>query len=123
MTKVYSLLEKKGLVTAEQVETSFRQWTSQQATGLRDELLDALEEDKAAVDSVPMDITGGEFRFFASSSIRGDYGCSLWGCRAAKAANLARYAALYCDSVIVPVRLDLHAIPETDDFHFKEALA
>jgi len=47
----------------------------------------------------------------------------LWGCRAAKASNLARYAALYCDSVIVPVRLNQHATAETDDFYFKEALA
>ncbi|HWZ99516.1 MAG TPA: hypothetical protein VN025_17295 [Candidatus Dormibacteraeota bacterium] len=108
MNSVYSLLERHGLITADQIESAAKRWTQKQAHDLRDELFEALSAEKAAVSSPKSDITIGKFRFFASASIRGDFGCEESYCRIAKAANLARYAALYCETVFVPVRLDMH---------------
>jgi len=123
MSNVFAVLEEKGLVTGEQVESAFRSWSPKEAEEIRDSLWTALLADKKEVDEPASDLTAGEFRFFASSSIRGDFGCDEWGCRATKAANLARYAALYCETVIVPVRMNLHTDSKHNPFVFKNELA
>jgi hypothetical protein len=43
------------------------------------------------------------FAFVASSSMRGDTGCTASGCRSKKLDMLARFAALYADAVLLPV--------------------
>jgi hypothetical protein len=123
MSKIYDVLEEQGLVSSEQVEAAFRKWSLADAIAIRDEILGALEEDKQDSKSKREDISADEFKFFASSSIRGDYGCQTWGCRVAKAADLVRYAALYCDKVIIPISLDRHVTQGEEDTSFKFDLA
>ena len=55
--------------------------------------------------------------FLPSSSFRGSSGCELWDCRSRKVHLLARYAALYCDNVIVPVDFEGACQETRDAFH------
>ena len=52
--------------------------------------------------------------YFASSSLRGDSGCAVWDCRRRKLEFMARYAALYCDHLVVPLQLG-HNLPRQSD--------
>src|SRR6185437_13116225 len=70
----------------------------------------------------------GASTFVSSLSLSGTSGCAEIGCRARRAATLARYAALYADLVIAPIQIaDPHHTPrarsarEEDDFRYQTA--
>lgn len=111
MNNVYNLLENKGLVTAEAILEKSKKWSPQETIDLDVSLHEALQEEKRLLvesDAVPE----SEFRFLASASFRGDSGCDATECRVARTQVLAKYAALYCDQVIVPVRVSSDLLHE-----------
>ena len=113
MNNVYQLLEQKGLVTQESILAKGTAWSTHEVIELNTGLDAALREDKQQYDSNSE--TDSEFRFFASASFRGDSGCDEPSCRAAKTRSLAKYAALYSDQVIVPVRVSPSFLHESAD--------
>jgi len=49
------------------------------------------------------------FNFIASASFRGATGCSCEECLVRKSESLARYAAAFCDRLVVPIRVTSHS--------------
>ena len=106
MNKVYELLERKGLVTEPRILEQSQRWSTADATELDAELDQALREQKN-LDAAGQDsAVAGEFRFVASASFSGASSCDEIGCRVSRIQSLTRYAALYCDEVIVPIRVE-----------------
>lgn len=64
----------------------------------------AIEYDEEHLENISANILD-PFRFLASSSVTGRSGCNATDCRLAKAEVFARYAALYCDEVFVPINI------------------
>lgn len=100
---VFEVLERVGLKhvrdlvkTEEWEEADFRRVHEQLYAALMPSALSSAKADEGALDP---------FRFVASASMRGDAGCSEPSCRYKKLDFLARYAALYATSVVIPIGL------------------
>ncbi len=100
-------LEDHGLVSAEAVERLVYELPFKQISKIREDIEATLVSGTACVANP--EETFGPFSFLASSTLRGDSGCSSWGCHTRKAEALARYAAIFCDRLIVPLNVSAHA--------------
>jgi hypothetical protein len=101
MNPVLEVLETRGLVSADSVERLFNDWTFSDVKGVQEELDAALDQGAPPVQGASA--MGDPFNFVASASMRGDFGCDSWECRLGKVGLLARYAALYTDTTVVPL--------------------
>jgi hypothetical protein len=101
--KLIDTLEDYGLVEANSITKSVSKLPFGEIEKIRNELEEAVRVDVPPVHTDP-DVSFNAFNFLASSSFRGESGCSHWECRLRKGAILARYAALFCDQVVVPFR-------------------
>ena len=100
---VFEVLDRVGLKqlpdlakTEEWEEADFRRIHEQLYAALMPSALSSAKADEGVLDP---------FRFVASASMRGDAGCSEPLCRYQKLDFLARYAALYATSVVIPIGL------------------
>lgn len=97
-------LENNGLADASVVEDEIRKWPTPKLEAVAEDLYDFLWRTlKAREADDPLALS--PFVSLASASLRGDAGCCRPACRSARLAVLARYAAMYADSVFVPVAL------------------
>ena len=103
--KLIDILENAGLVSAKQISREIAVMPFRRLEEFREELADAVRANVPDVDD--LDERGfSDFKFLASASFRGESGCSDWSCRQRKAEVLGRYAALFCDEVVFPIRFD-----------------
>jgi hypothetical protein len=106
MQEFLSIFDANDLLTTEGVARFFRERTVNEVSTLVQGLRNAMNsEPRLAVprDATPLD----EANFLPSASLRGSSGCADWECRLGKVDVLARYAALYSDKAIVPIKLRL----------------
>lgn len=113
MNSVYELLENRGLATEKSILERYPKWSPQEVTELNLSLDNALRQEKQKLGGETS--AASEFRFLASASFRGDSGCDAMDCRVASTRALAKYAALYCDEVIFPVRASPAPVHEGGD--------
>lgn len=115
---VFEVLERAQLKhvrdlvkTEEWEEADFRRVHEQLYVALMPSAFSEAKADEGVLDP---------FRFVASASMRGDAGCSEPLCRYKKLDFLARYAALYATSVVIPIGLPS---PEhLDDFSYLQPI-
>jgi hypothetical protein len=100
-TQLVETLEKWGLVSAQAVQRLVSDLPFKEIVKIREENENSLVDDTKR-NASPED-SFSPFNFIASASFRGDSGCSSWRCYTRKAEILARYAACFCDRVIVPL--------------------
>src|SRR5713101_91390 len=103
---VYRLLEREGLLSPRKVHAYVFNSSVRLLELLWGDLYSSISS-AGDVREMGFDTSIDAYNFLAGSSIRGDSGCFHWRCRLKKARLLARYAALYCDRVIVPFRLSI----------------
>ena len=96
-------LEGNGLVEAEKAAHELENWPTSKIEVLCNDLFDFLEQQRSDWEQSGSEVS--PFNCLASSSIRGDSGCSNPKCRAAKLDVLANFAAMYADQVFLPVPL------------------
>ena len=121
--RIIETLEKWGLISTESVERLAFELPFRDIVKVREELEISLVEDTQR--NANHNDAFNPFSFIASASLRGDSGCSSWHCRTRKAAMLARYAACFCDKVIVPLTLGSrsgHASQSEERYAFARAL-
>lgn len=118
MDPVLSVLEARGLVSFEAVDKFVDSWSFQDVRRVQDELQSALEKQSA---EVPSPASLDPFNFVASASMRGDAGCVNWDCRLRKNSLLARYAALYSDTTVVPLPIGL-CYSDEDEYDLRRLL-
>src|SRR5437764_8442947 len=97
MNSTIAILEEHGLIDIDQSFPVLRKLTDKQLRKLLDKLDDSLTSELDTYEK-PEGLT--PFSFLASASLRGDSGCTAIGCRINKARIIARYSALFCDSVV-----------------------
>jgi len=100
-TQLVETLEKWGLVSTKAVESLVFELPFKQVVKIREEVESSIVDD-ANRNASPEDSVS-PFNFIASASFRGDSGCSSWQCHTRKSQILARYAACFCDRIIVPL--------------------
>lgn len=91
--------ENYGLVGEANIYRFFKTAKRKQLVALREDIERANREDRDTLNQVTPSI----FNFFASSSIRGDFGCSEPRCRLRKIASLERFSGLYSDHLVLPL--------------------
>jgi len=97
-------LDGRGLVEAERAAADIESWPRNKVELLCDDLFDFLEQQRSTWEKAGAPEIS-PFNCLASSSIRGDSGCSNPSCRAAKLDLLSQFAAMYADQVFLPVPL------------------
>jgi len=102
MDRVISILEERGLFSEDLVD-HFVCSPIAEIKKVREELQGAIENRRY---EQPSDNSLSASNFLASSSLRGESVCAERTCRLRKIALLARYSALYCDRVLLPIQLD-----------------
>lgn len=107
LARLIEVLERRGLVSAEAVERLTSSLPFKQITEIQNELQSSLRSQDDIEDGAQGE-SSNPFNFIASAAFRGDTGCSTWRCHCRKAQILARYAACFCDRVIVPLDLRAH---------------
>ena len=100
------VLENYGLISTESVQRIVYELPFKQLEKIREEIDQSLIP-HASASTVPDD-SFSSFNFLASASFRGDTGCSSWACHIKKADILARYAAIFCDRLVVPLDIASH---------------
>ena len=107
MSNVIDALEKHGLIDPEEVFRRIATLPYSELCAITEDIHVALAEAKSTEDDDPVE----SLSLFASSSIRG---ARCIECAPKKLATLARYAALYTDSVIVPFPFDVPSHDSSD---------
>lgn len=105
--KLIDTLENYGLVSGQAVERLTSDLPFKQIVKIRHDLQESLCSD-TEVRRADEDDSLSPFNFIASASFRGDTGCGSWYCHTQKAEILARYAACFCDRVVVPIDFGGH---------------
>jgi hypothetical protein len=106
MQELLSIFDANDLLTAEGVARFFRGRSFDEVSTLVRGLRKAMNsQPRLAIPGHPSPLD--EANFLPSASLRGSSGCADWECRLGKIDVLARYAALYCDKAIVPIKLRL----------------
>ena len=97
------IIENNNVVSERRIVDEISHMPFRQLQKLREELEEALRSNVpvADIDEQP---PFSAFNFLASASFRGETGCIEWACRYRKAQILARYTALFCDRVVLPIR-------------------
>src|SRR6185437_15461136 len=131
MNPVLSILERNDLSNPDQIrESLLEKWSVKRIEDLIGAIYEAAVSDDALQRRREQDAEAGlgASTFVSSLSLSGTSGCAEIGCRARRAATLARYAALYADLVIAPIQIaDPHHTPrarsarEEDDFRYQTA--
>lgn len=116
MDPVIKVLEERGLACLPQAEDSIRVLSPREITSVCEEIEEALIKTGEFVASGTNE---DWYNFLGSSSIRGDTGCVE--CATTKLENLARYAALYADRLILPVGLHIRC-PKSESDHVRYSL-
>jgi hypothetical protein len=101
--KLVEVMEKYGLISNEAVQRLVFELPFKKVVTVQEELESALKADGSEVSGAESSLSS--FNFVASASFRGDSGCSMWACHTHKVEILARYAACFCDRVIVPLTI------------------
>jgi len=110
--RIISILEERGLFSDDLVDHFAFHSSLADVNRVREELQAALDE--RSYEQVP-DNSLSAFNFLASASLRGESVCDERNCRLRKVARLARYSALYCDRVLLPIQfVPAHAQDEFD---------
>ena len=99
--KLIDTLENYGLVSTQAVERLTSELPFKQIIKIREDIQNALYADTDSYSGPEESFS--PFNFIASASFRGDTGCGTWRCHTQKAEILARYAACFCDRVVVPL--------------------
>ena len=94
------LAEEKGLVAPESIQAIVSRLPPKDLLRLAGRTIDAITSGELQRPAGSDDVGSS---FMASASIRGDAGCSEWGCRSKKLDALSRYTALYADHLVIPV--------------------
>jgi hypothetical protein len=102
MNKTIAVLENHGLVDPDRVLDMIATVSRGKWNALSSELKESLDE---SLDVVQAEHDLTPFNFVASASLRGLGGCSSPKCRLKKTRMISRYAALFCDRVVLPVHL------------------
>jgi len=119
VNRIISILEDKGLVSDELVQRFVFGNPSKVVFEVRDALSEALDEEFYRIYDAGEANPRNPFTFLASSSMRGEAACAEWNCRLSRVAGFARYSALYCDRVYVPLQITgrTHYPSEADELH------
>jgi hypothetical protein len=99
--KLVDVMETYGLVSTQAVERLVFELPFKKIVQIQEDLEAALAADGNATEE--SDQSSSSFNFVASASFRGDSGCRMWLCHTRKVEILARYAACFCDRVVVPL--------------------
>jgi hypothetical protein len=111
--RIISILEDKGLFTDELAQCFAFHSPLAAVNNVREELQAALDDRSLEQPSSGNALSA--FNFLASASLRGQSVCDEKNCRLRKVARLARYSALYCDRVLVPIQfIAAHEQDESD---------
>jgi hypothetical protein len=105
-TRLIDTLEKHGLVSSEAVQGLISDLPFKQVERIREEIQASVIADSES--RAESDDSLSSFSFLASASLRGDSGCGEPDCRVQKAQLLARYSALFCDRLVVPLNIVSH---------------
>lgn len=89
----------------------------------RDQLDHAIKEDSDEAYRPEQKGAPAELRFLAGSSLRGSYGCDETSCRVERTRTLARFSALYCDELVVPLRLMRGVAAQNVNSRFRDRLS
>jgi hypothetical protein len=105
-SRLIDTLENHGLVSSEAVQRLILDLPFQQVVRIREEIEASVGGDSES----HADANGSlsSFNLLASASLRGDSGCGSPSCRVQKARALARYSALFCDRLLLPLNLGSH---------------
>lgn len=115
MKGIINALKKRGLSSPDAVAEKIMTWPTGRVLDAALGLFENLDskDDLLTDDLAP-------FNFIPSSELTGLSGCREWECRAHRSQLLARYAALYADSVVVPWRLPLpNNYRASEDFRYE----
>ena len=106
MDRIAEFAERHGFITVESTQAALERLTLHKIVSLGRELRNVIALEDAHAPE-PREPSLDPFSFLASASARGDTGCSSIVCRGQNLNVLARYSALYCDHVAIPVRLHI----------------
>jgi hypothetical protein len=121
MNHLIELLEDEGLVFPETLEHQLcHELPFKDVVKIGESLEQALVASGKAQNPERKELN--PFVFLASSSLRGDSGCSHPECRLGRVDHLGRYAALYSDRILLPLQLHIHC-PKGKEDHFRHSLA
>jgi|GEM_PF-5299626 hypothetical protein len=109
MNQIIDILENRGLISSDKISEAAHNITAKEWDNLAADLRESLKPDLSIV-APDQDIN--PFNFLASTSLRGQAGCSSFRCRSRKIELVGRYAALFCDRVVLP--LHIHTSATTD---------
>lgn len=104
MPKLFEILERNGLVSEPDIP-KLADLKSHDLRKLHETLYTEIYETQLKEHRPAPAQSPDPFTFFAGPSLRGDSMCEQMHCRAQKLEVLARYAALYANSVTMPLRL------------------
>lgn len=112
MNRTIDILENVGLIDIETVQEQLEKLPEDRVYALVNELEESIKPEL----DITQDGTTLPFNFVASASLRGDSGCSSLRCHKRKTQMVARYAGLFCDSVVLPLRVyPPHKDPDIKD--------
>jgi hypothetical protein len=128
MNRLISIIDEHDLTDFETVQRFIFHRDRKETKTFADAIEAAIRSDahSRAAEVRSASIDGANF--LPSCSLRGDAGCMHWNCRMPKVRTLARYAALYSDKAIVPVRIQFsgkhsdHSSEFLDRFHLGSIL-
>ena len=115
MRGIVRALKKRGLASRDVVAEKIMSWPAGRVLDAALDLFENLDsKDDLQTDNL------APFNFIPSSELSGLSGCREWGCRARRSQLLARYAALYADSIVVPWQLSLpNSFRASEDFRYE----
>lgn len=99
---IVEIAEELGLATLPDISRRLRYLQTRELDDLYERLLEALVVNREGVRG----LLPSSFNFFVSAAMRGDRFCIHSACRLKKLPLVERYAALYGDHVLLPVRMD-----------------
>jgi hypothetical protein len=117
MDKVINFLKEENLATPSRIEAGLLRGSISRVLQIQEKLDDILRPNFGVAEDLGPRSISDPFNFVASASIRGDRSCMIWECRHARIRNLARYAALYCDKVRIPLWIPRAAQIQRDDWN------
>jgi hypothetical protein len=115
---IIAALEERGLASPAVVAERIMSWPTERVLDAALGLFENLDP-KDDLGQQPNDSLA-PFNFIASSTLSGLSGCREWTCRMRRSELLARYAALYSDTLVIPWRLRLpEDFEASEDFRYE----
>lgn len=106
MNNVLAILDANDLLSVESAQDYFGKRSLAEIASLAVGLAEAVQSGSRSLMAYKMHHSLDEANFLPSSSMRASRSCANWSCRVARIELMARYAALYCDRVVVPINIE-----------------